>query len=78
MCNHLKEAGFQVVRDEFGLVVLWLNTDAQQSLTLPSMQSEERPGSPLGRAVGSKLDNTPGVNSRVGEQKLIMNLGGAV
>lgn len=24
MCNHLKDAGFQVVSDEFGLVVLWL------------------------------------------------------
>lgn len=40
--------------------------EAQQSLTLPSMQSEELPGSPHGHAVCSKLDNTPGVNSRVG------------
>lgn len=57
--------------------------EAQQSLTLPSMQSEELPGSPLGHAVCSKLDNTPGVNSRVGEQAnhddlTIMNLGVAV
>lgn len=42
------------------------NMEAQQSLTLPSMQSEELPGSPHGHAVCSKLDNTPGVNSRVG------------
>lgn len=48
------------------------NMEAQQSLTLPSMQSEDLPGSPLGHAVCSKLDNTPRVHSRVGEQKLIM------